>query len=354
MGKNCVFTGISIVLIVAFFCGCMTSTPPAIGANDRDLGVVCKTPYIRFANTCCLDMNGNAICDKDETPTTLAQVATTTIASVATSVTTLPLPPTTMAAQTTTTNVASAVACNTNSDCGTAQSTLKCSGNNVVTYTETPSCSHPGQPNAQCIVKTKTTPYQECDSTQNCINGICVTTVSGCTDACVGMGYSPSAYCTSSPSCDSPSDVRGALGDAECLTYGSTYCCCASAASTTTTTTLASPPISSSTTTLSLGPGVTLGPLFHKACVSGTCKTVIGTGPNLCTTNAQCFIGPTLPETHKSCVGTTCKSVAGPGVDTCTTNIQCMGTVVTISPAVTLNPVVTTISIPKYIPQQGW
>ena len=28
--------------------------------------VVCNSPYIRFATTCCLDENNNSICDKDE------------------------------------------------------------------------------------------------------------------------------------------------------------------------------------------------------------------------------------------------------------------------------------------------
>ena len=28
--------------------------------------VVCEKPYIRFGKTCCLDKNGNNICDSDE------------------------------------------------------------------------------------------------------------------------------------------------------------------------------------------------------------------------------------------------------------------------------------------------
>ena len=28
--------------------------------------VVCNPPYMRFANACCLDQNGNQICDSDE------------------------------------------------------------------------------------------------------------------------------------------------------------------------------------------------------------------------------------------------------------------------------------------------
>jgi len=29
-------------------------------------GVVCDSPYIRFEDGCCLDQNGNSICDRDE------------------------------------------------------------------------------------------------------------------------------------------------------------------------------------------------------------------------------------------------------------------------------------------------
>src|SRR3989344_6180931 len=50
--------------------------------------LVCNEPYIPYGTDCCLDQNGNKICDKDEaaaTTTTLGnEVTTTTIAATTT------------------------------------------------------------------------------------------------------------------------------------------------------------------------------------------------------------------------------------------------------------------------------
>ena len=37
-----------------------------IGCTTQDLEVTCNPPYIKVGNSCCLDQNGNNICDKDE------------------------------------------------------------------------------------------------------------------------------------------------------------------------------------------------------------------------------------------------------------------------------------------------
>ncbi|MBD3387614.1 MAG: hypothetical protein GF416_01070 [Candidatus Altiarchaeales archaeon] len=68
--------------------------------------VVCNTPYIRFQDDCCLDRNGNSICDADETTTTQPRPTTTTAAPTTTlPPTTTTLPPTTTTLAPTTTTV---------------------------------------------------------------------------------------------------------------------------------------------------------------------------------------------------------------------------------------------------------
>lgn len=63
--KNLVLT--FAVLAVILVSGCITQNP-----------LVCNKPYILVGNSCCLDSNGNSVCDKDEVTTTTAQVTTTT------------------------------------------------------------------------------------------------------------------------------------------------------------------------------------------------------------------------------------------------------------------------------------
>ena len=40
--------------------------------------VICNKPYIRFGKECCLDINDNSICDKDETTTSTTTTSTST------------------------------------------------------------------------------------------------------------------------------------------------------------------------------------------------------------------------------------------------------------------------------------
>jgi len=55
----------NILIIVLILCslflvsGCLEESP-------NGGSVVCNTPYIRFEAGCCLDKNGNAVCDVDE------------------------------------------------------------------------------------------------------------------------------------------------------------------------------------------------------------------------------------------------------------------------------------------------
>ncbi|MCX6694733.1 MAG: hypothetical protein NTU61_00335 [Candidatus Altiarchaeota archaeon] len=182
---------LSLVLLIAFaafFSGCvcqpldpyLPSFLGGTGVSSNDTGgsgtsVVCNTPYIRIADGCCLDVNENMICDADENPavsttettqTTLQQTATT-IASSTTQKTV------TSTSQPTSTTI---IRCRTSKDCGVESSYKKCYLGDVVTYYETPKCSHPGQPSAECIKTSRIEPSQMCMEWQTCINATCVNT----------------------------------------------------------------------------------------------------------------------------------------------------------------------------------
>ncbi len=63
----------------------------------------------------------------------------------------------------------------------------------------------------------------------------------------------------------------------------------------------------------------------HLACVGQACVPVVGGGPNLCTSNAQCQ--NQTNQTHLACVLNTCTVVPGPGQNTClTAGAACNGT----------------------------
>ena len=46
--------------------------------------LVCNEPYIPYGTDCCLDQNGNKICDKDEAVTTTTGETTTTLGATTT------------------------------------------------------------------------------------------------------------------------------------------------------------------------------------------------------------------------------------------------------------------------------
>ncbi|MFH0862892.1 MAG: hypothetical protein V1875_07690 [Candidatus Altiarchaeota archaeon] len=67
---------IALVGIVAILSGCLTENP------------VCNTPYILVGNGCCLDENGDNICDRDKPVTTTTTTSTTTTSSTTTTTST--------------------------------------------------------------------------------------------------------------------------------------------------------------------------------------------------------------------------------------------------------------------------
>jgi hypothetical protein len=309
---------LALIVVSTLLSGCLTGPADSAGGADK---VVCTAPYMRLADSCCLDRDGNGICDKDEAapPTTQPPVEATETTQAPT--TTIAPQTTSTLAQTTTTQAQTA-GCTMNSDCGSQTTEMRCSDGDVVKYVQTPVCKNPGTPQANCISKVSTSASENCAEGTDCVNGACVAPLPvNCLQSCQDLepGYSD-AYCNSVPSCIG-SDARSVPGDSECLTYGSgMYCCCQAEAEVTGT--------DSTTTTTTSGAGT------HKECVGSTCKTVSGAGLNTCVSNLQCMgmlTTSTLKITHKECVGTSCKSVIGLGADQCSSNIQCIGGAFTTS-----------------------
>jgi hypothetical protein len=100
--KSMLLTGMKkptfIILLAAIISGCVCLQTPCErpyslvsgvccldvdgdGICDSDLPV-CNPPYIRVGNECCLDLDGNGICDSDETTTT--KVTTTVVETTST------------------------------------------------------------------------------------------------------------------------------------------------------------------------------------------------------------------------------------------------------------------------------
>ena len=121
--------------------------------------IVCNPPYIRVGATCCLDRNGNSICDKDETwpKTTTSTTSTTTLPTTSTTVKPRP------------------VACTVNSDCGEEKTTRICYNGDVYLKTESPYCTRPGTTYSRCIIKVnrfQDHPLEKCS--RGCRNGTCL------------------------------------------------------------------------------------------------------------------------------------------------------------------------------------
>ena len=52
---------LSLFVIILFISACNVDS-----IEDGEVEIVCNDPYIRYADTCCLDEDGNDICDSDE------------------------------------------------------------------------------------------------------------------------------------------------------------------------------------------------------------------------------------------------------------------------------------------------
>jgi|GEM_PF-5255150 len=142
---------VSLALILLAL-GCIGGTEPL------DDGIVCDAPYIRVGGDCCLDANGNRICDEHEKKTT----------------TTAKEMPTTTVAQTTTTVALAQAECSSDGDCPADELLVICSGDDVVKLDIKYSCADAGKATAHCEGSTVATKLDTCDANEECYAGVCV------------------------------------------------------------------------------------------------------------------------------------------------------------------------------------
>jgi hypothetical protein len=123
----------------------------------------CSPPYILVGRDCCLDGNGNGICDRDEVTTTTSTTTTTSRATTTRATTTT---------EQTTTTTTLAVKCKTNLDCGTPLDVNICYEKAIYKLTDIPMCRNPGTPESYCyIYRSGTSPYGYTQKIQDCESG---------------------------------------------------------------------------------------------------------------------------------------------------------------------------------------
>lgn len=96
---SCSMRLVLILSLILLFCGCTSDS--ASETTSTTQGIVCLDPYILVGNDCCLDKDGNGICDRDETSTSVMPAAPSS-STVSTSIATTSMAPTTTARVTTT------------------------------------------------------------------------------------------------------------------------------------------------------------------------------------------------------------------------------------------------------------
>ncbi|MBU4201945.1 MAG: carboxypeptidase-like regulatory domain-containing protein [Candidatus Altiarchaeota archaeon] len=173
----------------------------AVGGGPSD-EIVCNPPYMRFGKECCLDRDGNSICDRDEATTSVALAVPATTVSAETTLAPATTTPTTSivittSAETTspTTSIAIttpaettvpttttlSIACILSSDCGEWGEEPVCHNGDVYIQVTTPICRNAGTPEAQCIEQVKfagasiySEPRMEEECNDGCQDGECL------------------------------------------------------------------------------------------------------------------------------------------------------------------------------------
>jgi hypothetical protein len=104
-------TFFSAIILMTLFSGC-------IGQNSG-----CSDPYVKIGDSCCVDGDGNGVCDKEETQATTTMKSTSTILTTSSSTTTQAPATTTLVSTVETTSTAAGTTttlktCKSASDCG--------------------------------------------------------------------------------------------------------------------------------------------------------------------------------------------------------------------------------------------
>ncbi|MBU0761696.1 MAG: hypothetical protein KKD39_01610 [Candidatus Altiarchaeota archaeon] len=182
---------VALLLLAVFVSGCictdkvkdLTSKIKPEGGDES----LCPVNYIQVGTDCCLDLNDNSICDKDEeTETTYSEAPTTVEETTSTLDESTTLIETTSTIQTTstvlvTTTAPPQIACSTNSDCGERREERICKDGDVYLQSISPYCRTPGSPQSECINKVSLSgqtiaspakPIDDCD--EGCQDGFCL------------------------------------------------------------------------------------------------------------------------------------------------------------------------------------
>ncbi len=120
-----------------------TSTSTTVmQSTSTTLSLVCNPPYMRFGLGCCLDSDGNGICDSDETAET-----------------------------TSTTTLRSFVLCKRDGDCGPTRVEYECRGRSLYRLTITHFCRKPGSTASTCETAYTEELVEECRHNHQCYIG---------------------------------------------------------------------------------------------------------------------------------------------------------------------------------------
>lgn len=128
------------IILCIFFSGCIGDLFSPSGKDKDDV-------------VCCIDVNDNKICDRDE------QVDVTTTASTEST-----LAPTTTLR----------VACNKDSECPEDEELIVCSTDKVFKLEISYKCEKPGTPQSECVATTTQQVMDTCTSNEVCYSGVCV------------------------------------------------------------------------------------------------------------------------------------------------------------------------------------
>jgi hypothetical protein len=165
-----------LILLIGliFLSGCLCKMPSASSPTTSSTQP-CPESYIMVGSSCCLDGNGNGVCDNEEAETSTTEEPTTSTleptTSTAPSSTTLSSTTSTATTQSTT---SSTMMCSANMDCGERIEERVCYNGDVYVKRTSPICSSPGTQKASCMTKVvmDPTPTERCGN-QHCAKGKC-------------------------------------------------------------------------------------------------------------------------------------------------------------------------------------
>ncbi|MFH1054538.1 MAG: hypothetical protein V1744_00430 [Candidatus Altiarchaeota archaeon] len=115
-----------------------TSTSSTTSTSTTPQLIICKAPYIRFGLGCCLDVNGNRICDSDE-------YSTTTLSDY--------------------------IFCSSDAQCGATRVEYACRNGDVHRLTFTFFCRHPGARTSTCERNVIDDTTDICSADEQCVSG---------------------------------------------------------------------------------------------------------------------------------------------------------------------------------------